>query len=89
MTRTDNTGPTCTCGHAEGQHSRNSTHPCLACVKCDRPGHDPHAAERCRCASFTPAASGCEICGQPTENGAATCAKCTPVVPANIGGNPR
>lgn len=70
----------CICGHEYGQHSGNSTHPCLACVNCilDKPQREPHVMVRCDCSGYEPAVACCEICDRPTTT--EVCDKCAPII---------
>jgi hypothetical protein len=82
----DNPTDVCQCGHARARHSANSTHPCLACIKCDPKsgvGSPPHANERCGCPGFTPT-NRCGLCTKPVEDGAQLCPPCAAIMPEPI-----
>lgn len=79
------TGPTCECGHTRESHAISGR--CLACMKCEVPGHDPHARDGCGCTAYIPARITCPVCGILPGVGGDLCPECEPIV--KVGGDPR
>lgn len=84
----------CQCGHDRRHHTATNGNRmvlgpgqgrCIACVKCQVPGHDPHAAEYCDCPAFADP-HRCELCGTPIDPEAIVCNACALVAPPSITG---